>query len=102
MDTGRLLDLPLREYRPRSSLRLPVHRVGRARSTVVDAHNHLGRWLSVGSSWSAPDVEGLLDVMDACNIAAIVNLDGMWGDELQANLDRYDRSHPGRFVTFCQ
>ena len=36
--------------------------------------------------------------MDACNVAAIVNLDGMWGDELEANLDRYDRAHPGRFV----
>ncbi len=102
MDSGRLLDLPLREYRPRSSLRLPVHHVDRGRSPVVDAHNHLGRWLSASGSWSAPDVEGLLDVMDACNVATIVNLDGMWGDELQANLDRYDRAHPGRFVTFCQ
>jgi predicted TIM-barrel fold metal-dependent hydrolase len=31
-----------------------------------------------------------------------VNLDGLWGDELVANLERYDRAHPGRFVTFCQ
>lgn len=69
---------------------------------MVDAHNHLGRWLSDYGSWSAPDVEGLVDVMDACNVAAIVNLDGMWGDELEANLGRYDRAHPGRFVTFCQ
>jgi predicted TIM-barrel fold metal-dependent hydrolase len=30
-----------------------------------------------------------------------VNLDGRWGDELEANLDRYDRAHPGRFATFC-
>jgi predicted TIM-barrel fold metal-dependent hydrolase len=34
-------------------------------------------------------------------VAAIVNLDGMWGDELEANLQRYDRAHPGRFVTFA-
>ena len=40
--------------------------------------------------------------MDAANVAAIVNLDGMRGEELQANLDRYDRAHPGRFVTFAQ
>jgi predicted TIM-barrel fold metal-dependent hydrolase len=32
----------------------------------------------------------------------MVNLDGMWGDELEANLDRYDRRHPNRFLTFCQ
>ncbi len=33
--------------------------------------------------------------------AAIVNLDGRWGAELEANLERYDRRYPGRFVTFC-
>jgi predicted TIM-barrel fold metal-dependent hydrolase len=93
-------DLPLREFRPRSSLRIASHEVPRAAFPVVDAHNHLGRWLTDG--WSAPDVAALLDVMDACGIATIVNLDGMWGPELQANLDRYDRAHPGRFVTFCQ
>jgi hypothetical protein len=35
--------------------------------------------------------------MDACNLRGIVNLDGRWGDELEANLHRYDRAHPGRF-----
>jgi predicted TIM-barrel fold metal-dependent hydrolase len=99
MADDRLRNLPLREYRPRSSLRLPEHQVPRARFPVVDAHNHLGRWLT--EEWSAPDVGELLDVMDACGIQAIVNLDGMWGDELAANLDRYDRAHPGRFLTFC-
>jgi predicted TIM-barrel fold metal-dependent hydrolase len=44
----------------------------------------------------------LLETMDACNVAAIVNLDGMWDEELKANLDRYDRAHPGRFATFAQ
>jgi predicted TIM-barrel fold metal-dependent hydrolase len=100
MSEDRLRTLPLREYRPRSSLRLPEHHVPRARFPVVDAHNHLGRWLTEG--WSTPDVGELLDVMDACGIEAIVNLDGMCGDELRANVDRYDRSHPGRFATFCQ
>jgi predicted TIM-barrel fold metal-dependent hydrolase len=99
--TERLRDLPLREYRPRSRLRATEHLVARAAVPVVDAHNHLGRWLAADASWSAPDVPQLLDVMDACNVASIVNLDGMWGDELEANLDRYDRAHPGRFVTFA-
>ncbi|MGH2631754.1 MAG: amidohydrolase family protein [Actinomycetota bacterium] len=102
MDVDPLRDLPLRAFRPRSSLRFPVHHVPRARFPVVDAHNHLGRWLRADGSWSAPDVEELLQVMDACNVATIVNLDGMWGDELRANLGRYDHAHPGRFATFCQ
>ena len=98
----RLRELPLHEFRPRSSLRLPVHHVPRARFPVVDAHNHLGRWLSADHGWSAPDVGQLLEVMDACNVATVVNLDGLQGDELRANLERYDTPHPDRFLTFCQ
>ena len=96
----RLRDLPLREFRPRPRLRVPEHHVARASAPAVDAHNHLGRWLGEAGVWTA-DVAELLDVMDACNVASIVNLDGMWGDELEANLERYDRAHPGRFVTFA-
>jgi Amidohydrolase len=39
--------------------------------------------------------------MDNCNISAVLNFDGQWGGELNANLDRYDRAFPGRFLTFC-
>jgi predicted TIM-barrel fold metal-dependent hydrolase len=67
---------------------------------AIDAHNHLGTWLT--PEWAAPSVDELLGVLDACNIRAIVNLDGRWGDELERNLDRYDRAHPDRFATFCQ
>jgi hypothetical protein len=48
-----------------------------------------------------PDVAELLDLLDECGVRHVVNLDGRWGDELQANLDRYDRAHPERFSTFC-
>jgi predicted TIM-barrel fold metal-dependent hydrolase len=81
----------------------------------VDAHTHLGRWLaptgdwmasdlagSLYESWMQPDVSALLELMDGQGVAACVNLDGRWDDELEANLDRYDRAHPGRFLTFCQ
>ena len=75
-------------------------RAGSPRIPAIDAHNHLGRWLT--GDWAIPDVGRLLDLMDRCNLAAIVNLDGRWGDELRANLDRYDHAHPGRFATFAQ
>lgn len=39
--------------------------------------------------------------MDSCGVRAVVNLDGRWGDELAANLERYDHAYPGRFATFC-
>jgi predicted TIM-barrel fold metal-dependent hydrolase len=47
-------------------------------------------------------VGALVALMDELNVRSIVNLDGRWGSELDANLDRYDRTYPGRFVTFCR
>ena len=99
-------DLRLRDWRPDPKVVLPVHPVERARFPAVDAHNHLGRWLSAWlaagpDAWTVTDVDALLELMAACNVRGIVNLDGRWGEELQANLDRYDRAHPGRFATFC-
>jgi predicted TIM-barrel fold metal-dependent hydrolase len=99
------VDIPLADYRPRAELRLPATRVARPAARAIDAHNHLGRWIThwvrPGGGWMAEDVGALLALMDALDIEAIVNLDGRWGAELEANLDRYDRAHPGRFLTFC-
>jgi hypothetical protein len=92
-------DLPLRLYEPRPQVRLHETDVPRSCVPCIDAHNHLGRWLS--RDWMTSDVGALVSLMDACNVATVVNLDGRWGDELEANLDRYDRAHPGRFLTFC-
>lgn len=90
----------LRDFTPKPMVQLPTHLVDRAAAPVVDVHNHLGR--RHGPDWSAPDLDGLLSMMDSCNVAAIVNLDGQWEEELDANLDRYDRAHPGRFATFAR
>jgi predicted TIM-barrel fold metal-dependent hydrolase len=80
---------------------VPAHRVVAACVPTIDAHAHLGRWLTPDRGWMAPDVDALIGLMQECNIAAIVNLDGRWGRELEDNLDRYDRAHPGCFYTFC-
>jgi predicted TIM-barrel fold metal-dependent hydrolase len=100
-DTGSA-HLRLEDFAPQSMLVVPENVVVRSRFPAIDAHNHLGRWLSQDHSWMVRDVPDLLGVLDDCNIAGIVNLDGMWGDELEANLDRYDHAFPGRFYTFAQ
>jgi predicted TIM-barrel fold metal-dependent hydrolase len=98
---GELRDLPLRAYRPEAMVRRTLTELApKSPAPIVDAHNHLGRWLT--GEWTVPDVGALVALMDELGIEAIVNLDGMWGDELDANLDRYDRARPGRFVTFAQ
>jgi predicted TIM-barrel fold metal-dependent hydrolase len=96
-----LAELKLRDHLPRPTLRLAEHRPPRAARSAVDAHNHLGRWLADDGDWVVADVPRLLADMDALDLRAIVNLDGRWGAELEANLERYDRRYPGRFVTFC-
>jgi predicted TIM-barrel fold metal-dependent hydrolase len=92
-----------------------THTVRRAKHAAIDFHAHLGRWLAPEEDWVASDLAGrhdrawmvadvgaFLELLDAHNVAASVNLDGRWNAELEANLDRYDRAHPGRFFTFCQ
>lgn len=95
-----MAELRLEDFAPVPMLCLPQNRPTRMPVSAVDVHNHLGRWHS--GSWSCPDVAELLTVMDDCNVQTIVNLDGGWGSELDANLVRYDLAHPGRFVTFCR
>ena len=105
-DAGPMADsLPLSAYRPRSELVTSAHVPDRARHPAIDAHTHLGRWLSSwvarDGQWLVGDVDEWLAAGEAVNVRAFVNLDGRSGDELEANLDRFDRSHPGRFATFC-
>jgi len=98
--------LPLREFRPEPALRTAAHRVESAGAPAIDVHNHLGLRRGAGGgqdgAWAVRDVGALLQLMDECNVEAIVNLDGNWGETLEANLNRYDRAHPGRFATFCR
>lgn len=93
-------DLMLADWRPRAQLELPATAVERPIVPAIDVHNHLGRWLT--DDWCAPDVGRLIGLMDETGLETIVNLDGRWDEELEQNLDRYDRAHPDRFLTFCQ
>jgi hypothetical protein len=100
-DWPRLAELRLADWAPQSELRVAQTAVERPVAPVIDVHNHLGRWLNDGD-WMFDDVAALVAMMDECGVETIVNLDGLRGDEVTANVERYDRAHPGRFVTFCQ
>ena len=71
-------------------------------SPTIDVHNHLGRWVPQTGDWRVSQPDRLLAFMDEHQIGGVVNLDGYWGAELEANLSRYDRRYPGRFSTFCR
>lgn len=98
--TNAVGDIRLRDYAPRSELVRSLSPIGQPITPLVDIHNHLGRWHA--GSWAINDVAALISTMDAAGVETVVNLDGCWGDELEANLSRYDRAFPGRFATFAR
>ena len=92
----------LDRYHPVPTLVTDEHLISTPACDVIDVHAHLGRWLTNDGSWMEPDLEALVSLLDRHQVVRVVNLDGRWGNELKANLDRYDRAFPGRFSTFCQ
>jgi predicted TIM-barrel fold metal-dependent hydrolase len=101
--------LDLREFEPKSMLHVKETRVERARFPVIDIHTHL--------SWAMKAEKGvplteerrfpgtaaeLLAVMDAKNIWTMVNLTGGFGKGVKESVARYDKPHPGRFLTFTE
>ena len=85
-------DLLLEDYLPRSELVLPAHPVDRFRFPAIDAHNHLGGLAT------PDDVTRLVEMMDACNLRAMFDLDGNAGRPLADTLRLLPEAHPGRFV----
>ena len=101
--------LDLTEFQPKSMLHVRETRVERSRFPVIDVHTHLG--------WAAREQGGVargqkmtfltppdaaLKVMDRKNLRMLVNLTGGYGKGLAESVQRYDRAHPGRFLTFTE
>src|SRR5688572_5717375 len=90
--------LLLGEFRPEPMMRVEEHHPQRFPVAAIDAHNRIGR--RSDGSWVISDVGAFLAMMDEVNLDGVVNYDSTWGDDLEANLDRYDRVHPRRFASF--
>ncbi|HEU4573167.1 MAG TPA: amidohydrolase family protein [Candidatus Limnocylindrales bacterium] len=80
-------------------LRVPRHDVPRPRVPAVDAHNHLGS--AFGGDWATRSPAELGPVLDAAGIAAIVDLDGGWGEGLRREVERWREGLPGRVAVFA-
>jgi len=102
-------DLLLKDYQPKSMLHVPETPIPRARFPVIDIHTHLcgaarqerGVPLSEERTHLAPTTE-LLEVMDHSDIQLLVNVTGGTGSGLRDSVQRYDRAHPGRFLSFTE
>ena len=101
--------LALKDFQPRSMLHVPETKVPKPRFPVIDIHAHLcwaaksekGVPLSEERTYLASPEE-LLIVMERKNIKTLTNLTGGMGSGLKDAIQRYDRAHPGRFVTFTE
>jgi predicted TIM-barrel fold metal-dependent hydrolase len=91
-------ELKLRDWEPRSMLRVNVTQIAKPAFPVVDVHNHLGG----GKRILTPErVAHYLAEMDAAGVRTVVNLDGGWDDRLKETLAALDNAHPGRFLTYA-
>jgi predicted TIM-barrel fold metal-dependent hydrolase len=83
--------------------------VVKARYPVIDIHTHLsfsarvehGVSLSPERQFTA-EPEALLPVMKHCNLRALTNLTGGFGDGLSECINKFDRPYPGEFYTFTE
>jgi predicted TIM-barrel fold metal-dependent hydrolase len=90
-------DLLLRLYRPESTLRVPEHKLSRAKFPVVDVHTHF----RVRLKQSPEQLDDFVKLMDRNQIALCASLDGRWGDELDEHAKYLWTKYPGRFVIFA-
>ncbi len=86
-------DIRLGEFHPKSELVVPVHEVPTPKFPVIDFHTHFG--LRRGTY----DLDAAMGGLEQAGVRAIVNLDGFWGDELDAVL-KYTRPYANRMVMF--
>jgi predicted TIM-barrel fold metal-dependent hydrolase len=87
---GSAQNLPLRDYAPASMLKVPAHTVAVAKFPAIDFHNHINN--------ASP--EQLLPVMEATNLAMIVNFTGGFGETLRAQVAKF-APHRDRFLVFA-
>jgi predicted TIM-barrel fold metal-dependent hydrolase len=97
--------LPLKDYEPRSMLRVTETKVERARFPVIDFHTHLSftdRNAKPEKAVFRAKREEILPVMDRRNVRAMVSLTGGYGAALEENVAYWQTPSPDRFVVFTE
>jgi predicted TIM-barrel fold metal-dependent hydrolase len=93
--------LDITQFEPRSMLETGRTTVDRARFPVIDIHTHLSFSKGDSNTYNATPGE-LLPVMDRHNVRMLVNLTGGSGQATTEAVGKFDRAHPGRFLTFTE
>jgi predicted TIM-barrel fold metal-dependent hydrolase len=103
------MKLELSEFQPKSMLHTAESKVPRSRYPVIDVHTHLSfraklvNGVGIGDAMAfLTTPEKTLPVMDRKNVRMMVNLTGGAGAGLEQAIEKFQRSRPGRFVTFTE
>ncbi len=97
--------LPLKDYEPRSMLRVKESKIERARFPVIDFHTHLSftdRNAKPEKSVSRAKREEILTVIDRKNVRTMVNLTGGYGAALEECVRYWQTPSPDRFIVFTE
>ena len=92
-----LKDIRLVDYQPKSMLVTKVTEVKKAKYPAIDVHNHLRKIVDSGE-----DISKLVKIMDDCNVKAVVDLDGGFGENLDKHLNVLKEEYPDRFIIYAR
>lgn len=93
-----LENLRLVDYDPEPQLITKESYVPRSRYSAIDVHNHLRKIVDKGPEF----IEQYVRKMDECNVQAIVDLDGRWGEILDRHLEVLKKPYPDRFYIYAR
>lgn len=99
-DAAKRMTLLLKDWDPKPMLHLKAHELSRAKFYVIDVHNHVND--AAGVHGAQVPAAGVVKGMDQANVRTVVILTGLWGEKLQAVLDKMVKPYPDRFVVFAQ
>lgn len=92
---GATAQMTVEEYTPRSTLKVPEHKVTRAKFPFIDIHNHQP------TQMPPERLSELVREMDKLNMKVMVNLTGRQGAPLKTGIDNIKATAPKRFVMFA-
>lgn len=90
-------NLLLENFRPQPALKVPEHRLAKAKFPVVDVHTHFRIKLKGGDK----ELDAFVKTMDENNIALCVSLDGQLGERLDEHAKFLWTKYPNRFAIFA-
>lgn len=97
VQSGPMDSILLKDYKPASSLVVPVTEVAKARFPVIDIHTHS----SMNQIKTAEDVDAWVRTMDEVGIETSIVFTGAVGAEFDRQSELFLSRHPGRFQVWC-